>query len=245
MYVVLDRTIALFEQNASRVWELLELSSRFRTSIGEETVTDLLALEFARAKLPTVRIRKFTKKQESQSGADIEVCFRSGNSWAIQAKRLIAVDSPVGSDYYRLQHNSQNGRQIDSLLAYSRSIPQCAAYYAFYNWTPSATKKHWHCARTFDASQLGVSMLSASIIDSNHLGRRGGRTFDSIHTTQQTRPWRCLLADQFQTSKHSVTRASATSQRYDAALRSIDDRFASAPVDGTWPTWMILVDDLG
>lgn len=89
----------------------------------EETITESLLLELARAQ-PRVKIRTFTRAEESRTtGADFAWWWEGEHQWfgaLVQAKRLVPQGSDFGYDFgYRPRRTDARPtpeRQIDLLL---------------------------------------------------------------------------------------------------------------------------------
>ena len=82
-----------FSRLAIKTWFDLANSSSFGNDLrlGEESITDFLLLDIACAHSQEMRVHKYTKKEESRSGADWLWCFGHDNRWfliRVQAKKL-------------------------------------------------------------------------------------------------------------------------------------------------------------
>ena len=178
---------------SSDTWRRLGRAHLLGARLGEETLTDLLALEMLHFQNSNAfRVFHPTRHQESCWGADLLVWIRrrSGLSrfLAIQAKKLY----PNGS-YTALNHHVSPGvRQIDLLDAFAhqyRAIPLYLLYNHFDSGNPAS---YWHCCKPFDIEQLGCTLVPSWKID-RAIKRRGQRTFTAIHGTAPSRPWRCAF----------------------------------------------------
>lgn len=174
------------EAIARCTWRLLEDATSLGASIGEETLTDLLAI---RVKRDNHTVTQFTKASESRTGVDIELEVWLGNArmgWtrlAIQAKKL-----DVRSRRYRsLDHKNSTGRQIDMLEKYAkhwRAIP----LYLLYNWKEDAGM-YWHCSRPLEIEQMGCTVAPLIVIKR---AIQGSKRFNDIHRNPSVFPLGCL-----------------------------------------------------
>ena len=174
------------EAIARCTWHLLREAASVGASIGEETLTDLLAI---RLKRDNHKVMQFTKARESRTGVDIELEVWLGNTrigWtrlAIQAKKL-----DVRSRRYRsLDHKNSTGRQIDMLENYANcygAIP----LYLLYNWKEDAYK-YWHCSRPVDIEQMGCTVAPLDVIKK---AVQHTKFFNDIHNNTSVFPLRCL-----------------------------------------------------
>lgn len=172
------------EAIARCTWRLLGDAASLGASIGEETLTDLLAIKIKR---DNHKVFQFTKARESHTGVDIEVWL--GNTrigWtrlAIQAKKL-----DVRSRRYRsLDYKNSTGRQIAMLEQYAkywRAIP----LYLLYNWKEGADR-YWHCSRPVDIEQMGCTVAPLTVIKK---AVQHTKFFDDIHSNSSVFPLRCL-----------------------------------------------------
>ena len=183
------------EQIAKATWQRLEQARRHDVRLGEETLTDLLALEWARSDEDYYRLFQTTKADEAIHGTDLELRIRVGQSdaivVAIQAKKLNR--STERYDSLNTFVGKTANRQIDVLEDYARQI-QATPLYLLYNHAQvldAAT--YWHCGRDVDEQQLGCTLTPSSTIRDVISWPRGRRSFHWIHSRPCAIPWRCLF----------------------------------------------------
>ena len=192
-----ESTIA--ERIAESTWNRLRGAQRLREAqrlyvrLGEETLTDLLVLDFLVSAPNNIKFFQTTKPQEAVQGTDLVVCVRrSANKadiYAVQAKRL-----GVAGRYDSLNHRSGNRHQINILEDYageSKAIP----LYLLFNHVDDEDLKaeYWHCCQQADKRQFGCTLVPSWRIR-DAISKRGYRTFDYIHSDRAALPWRCAFA---------------------------------------------------
>ena len=190
------RTVA--EQIAEDTWQRMKYARLFDVRLGEETLTDILALEWARYSSKTSspsRLFQTTKMDEAVRGTDLEIYVHVGNRRAIilavQAKKL---DKSTGR-YLTLNANAgkNNGRQINVLEMYAHQI-EAIPLYLLYNYVDSFNSQMtWHCRREPDRTQMGCTLVPSRRIHDVLGWPRGRRSFNCIHTFSDAVPWRCVL----------------------------------------------------
>ncbi len=179
------------EEIAEGAWERMQYSLRYDVRLGEETLTELLLLDFVSG-MPAQRFRlyQFTKQEESQFGADIEIVVKDGGQvvvLAIQAKKL----SRCGRyDSLNARAGGTNRHQIDVLEDYSGQIGAIPVY-LLYNHTDKP-RSSWHCCQKLDEKQLSCTLVPSWEIR-RAIEKRGSRTFDAVHSSHSALPWRCLF----------------------------------------------------
>ena len=188
-----ESTVA--ERIAESTWHRLGASRDLRVRLGEETLTDLLVLDFSMS-VPRHKIKfiQTTKNDEAKQGTDLVVYVRrdanKADIYAVQAKRLC-----VTRRYDSLNHRSSNGHQINVLEDYageSKAIP----LYLLFNHVDDKDLKsdYWHCCQqTRDKRQFGCTLVPSWRIR-NAISMRGCRTFNYIHSDSAALPWRCAFA---------------------------------------------------
>ena len=186
------------EKIAEDTWQRMKYAQLFDVRLGEETLTDILALEWARysskTSLPS-RLFQTTKVKEAVRGTDLLIYVHVGNRRAIilavQAKK---IDKSTGR-YLKLNANAgkNNGRQIDVLEKYARRIGAIPLY-LLYNYVDSFNSQMtWHCCRKPDRTQMGCTLVPSCRIHDVLGWPRGRRNFDGIHIFADAVPWRCIL----------------------------------------------------
>ena len=103
-----NNTVA--ERIAESTWNRLRESRRLHVRLGEETLTDLLILDFlVSAPSHNIRFIQTTKPKEAVQGTDLEIWVRYGGNaadiYAVQAKKLHE------GNYNCLNVRSDNGHQ--------------------------------------------------------------------------------------------------------------------------------------
>ena len=180
------------EQVSEDVWARLKQSRKLVVRLGEETLTDILTLDFTRlAGRHRVKVFQTPKLREAKTGTDLEVSVNIGGGkafkYAIQAKKLYP-----GGRYPHLKSKvGRSGRlQLDVLEHYAKTngvLP----YYLLFNYVDQVVKtQHWHCCQSLDENQLGCTL-----VPSWHVRRateqRGCRTFAFLHSIPEALPFRC------------------------------------------------------
>lgn len=179
------------EMIAEGAWDRMQYSLRYDIRLGEETLTELLLLDFVNG-MPAQRFRlyQFTKQEESRYGADIEIVVEDGGRavvFAVQAKKL----SRCGRyDSLNAKTSGTNRHQIDVLENYSSQIG-AIPFYLLYNHTDKP-QQSWHCCQKFDEKQLSCTLVPSWEIR-RAINKRGSRTFDAVHSRKSALPWRCLF----------------------------------------------------
>ena len=180
-----SNTIA--ERIAESVWNRLGESWRLHVRLGEETLTDLLVLDFSTSALShNIKLLQTTKPQEAVQGTDLVVCVRRGTNnadiYAIQAKKL-----------HRRRYNCLDGTQMNTLENYARKSRAIPLYLLFNHVDYRVLNpSYWHCCQPRDERQFGCTLVPSWRIReaiSNH----GCRTFGYIHSDRAALPWRCAF----------------------------------------------------
>ena len=209
------------ERIAADTWERLKLSRGLKTRLGEETLTDLLVLDFVRLMGCRARLFQSTKLQESKRGTDLEIRIHAGGNRAIafvlQAKKLNRDERYVG---FKAKVNSTNSLQLKILEEYAESV-RAVPLYLLYNYVcRDELGSYWNCRGRPDeeVEQLGCTVVPSRIIRRSGC-KRGRSNFDWIHKSKLALPWRCLFNCPHQCAL-----------RYDSEYIK--------PVDGGWPYWL-------
>ena len=238
------------EKIAADTWERLKLSRDLRVRLGEETLTDLLALDFTRSMKDNARLFQCTKPQESVVGTDLWILIYAGSNralaFAVQAKKLYPSNR---YEHLNARVKSSGPFQIDILEEFSGSVGAIPLYLLYNHADLENTFPYWHCCQCLDVGQLGCTLVPSWIIRqaiSNH----GYRNFKRIHESRAALPWRCLFyCPQGRTHLISLIRGSirdfidhAHTDRPSDEVKNYDwVRFE--PVDGGWPDWLWSRDD--
>ncbi len=248
---ILEKTLA--GKIAEDTWWRIKQSWDWGFRLGEETLTDLLVLDFMRFKPSHYRLFQSTKRGESQRGTDLEIRIFSGGNQAavftVQAKKLYQSSKPSQSEgYYHLKAKVKSGSfQIDILEEYSREVGAIPLYllYNYVEW--QKVERFWHCCRFPDERQLGCTLTpSWKIRQAISTPRR--RSFACLHETRGTLPWRCLFDCPQRHSRRLLPAAHRSLSVFHEAFPPSGDeerynwvRFE--PVDGAWPEWLWSRDD--
>ena len=186
------------EQIAEDTWQRMKYARLLDVRLGEETLTDILALEWARYSSKTglqSRLFQTTKVDEAVKGTDLEIYFHVGNHRAIiLAVQVKKLDKSTGR-YLKLNANAgkNNRRQIDVLEMYAHRIGAIPLY-LLYNYVDSFNSQMtWHCRRQPDRTQMGCTLVPSCRIHDVLSWPRGRRNFDGIHIFADAVPWRCIL----------------------------------------------------
>lgn len=182
------RTYETFELLAKTTWRLIRDSELNRISMGEDAITSYHLTAIAAARPQNV-LYEDTRVDESRKGCDFELWvgsdFLGWHRYAIQAKKI----KPATGRYEALGHKVGGVRQIDVLKKYAHTN-NATPLYCFYNFSSSPAKSN--CTDPADIEQLGCSIATVASIEAA-LKKRGGRSFQFIHSQPSTLPWRCLV----------------------------------------------------
>ena len=161
---------------------------------GEETITDLLMMDLYIQGSTVALFKQTSKPDEAMWGTDFELWLGSDRlGWfrfAIQAKKLdLRTDR-----YASLTQSNINGKQIDLLERYAERN-RAAPLYCLYNHTDEGdVDDHWHCCTPpADLKELGCSVTPLANIGTA-IDEWGGKNFHSIHSNENTLPWKCLVS---------------------------------------------------
>lgn len=185
-----------FEDITRRIWSDINLSNRYRTIYGEETITDSILLELAKQNYFNIRILQTPKLSEAIKGTDWEWYVGSYKygwiRYAIQAKKLNPKTYIYDSLYHKVGNKTNNSYQMDILRTFSNANG-AVALYNFYNYFPNATKvDHWNCSKDFEKELLGWTFTPLKNVELA-IKTNGNRTFDKIHHFKESLPIRCLF----------------------------------------------------
>ena len=237
------------EKIAKDTWERIKQSRSWdvQVRIGEETLTDLLVLDFIRLMKSRAKVFQSTKTQESKQGTDLEIRIHAGGNradvFAVQAKKLYRSER---YDHLNARVKSSDFFQIDILETYSQSVGAIPLYLLYNYVDRDKIQPYWHCCQCLDERQLGCTLVPSWDIH-KAISKRGHRNFNSIHTSCAALPWRCLF-DCPQGREHQLLSAVCRSLSMFQSSPPSDDapnyawvRFE--PVAGGWPEWLWYRDD--
>lgn len=168
-------------KEAGRVWREKAKAQQLGLFMNEETVTETILLQLAvQFQASGLRVRPFTKAQETKNGADWEFWFAQGSraiGLRVQAKRLF----PTGI-YASLK---PSGTQTHILIQKSG---RCHPVFVFYNdhQTYPASEPQCLCGDYYGPSYRGCTLASAQTI-------RRQKSNDASKLAELTIPWHCLL----------------------------------------------------
>ena len=226
------------EQIAEDTWGRLKQSWDVQVRLGEETLTDLLILDFTRSMEGRTRLFQSTKSQESRRGTDLEIRIHAGGNraaaFAVQAKKLDQADGR-----YRLDAKAKS--QLDILETYSQSV-RAIPLYLLYNYVNRyEIQPYWHCCQCLDERQLGCTLVPSWNIRQAIQVR--AKKFDAIHTSCAALPWRCLFDCRAGRDHRFLPAACRSLSAFPGSFLPLDDVqnydwVHFEPVDGGWPDWM-------
>ncbi len=177
---------------SGETWERLRDAMNLSVSFGEETITDLLALDINRKGLNTTTFEQISKPVEAYIGADYDWWVGHDHiGWirlAVQAKKLV-----LDRQQYNFRHaNKSNVQQIDLLERYARKV-RALPIYCLYNYSNNVNSEgHWRCClRPFEEKDMGCT-----VVPSRTIGKlvRGCKNFNHLHRFGGAIPWRCLAS---------------------------------------------------
>ena len=228
------------EQIAEDTWGRLKQARDVQVRLGEETLTDLLILDFTRSMKGRTRLFQSTKSQESRRGTDLEIRIHAGGNrataFAVQAKKL-----DQAKEHYRLDTKAKS--QLDILETYSRSV-RAIPFYLLYNYVARhKIQPYWHCCQCPDERQLGCSLVPSWNIRQAIQVR--AKKFDAIHTSCAALPWRCLFDCRAGGDHRLLPAARRSLSAFPGSFLPLDvddvqnyDWVQFQPVAGGWPEWM-------
>ena len=232
------------ERISEDTWNRLKQAQEFEVRLGEETLTDILSLDFARlAGTHEIKLFQTPKPEEARKGTDLEVFLNTGGGatirYAIQAKKLypdkgyIHINAKAG----------KSGRfQIDVLEDHSRHVGAIPLYLLFNYIDHAEASRCWNCCKcAVDEKQLGCTLVPSWYIR-EAIGRRGCRTFDFLHSGLEALPLRC----RFDCPNRSPWEIKFEPQRHHLPLLTdIDAAYPTPyswvnfePRDRDWPEWL-------
>lgn len=226
--------ISLLEELSEATWQRLGEARRLDVRFGEETLTDLIALEWARSNSTHLKLHQTTKADEAIRGTDIEVRVGVGRGaaivLAIQAKRLHM--STARYDSLNPLVGNTGRRQIDVFETYAKQVG-AKPLYLLYNYVNTfGGQSVWHCERPLEKQQLGCTLVPLARVREVLGVPRGRRTFPAIHTSPDAIPWRCIECPRGLDPKLPCTKSMDERSRL-LVLADVAD--AS---EGAWPEWL-------
>ena len=191
-----NNTVAakIAERIAESAWHRLGASRDLDVRLGEETLTDLLVLDFSMS-VPRHKIKFIptTKPKEAVQGTDLVVYVRRDTNkadiYAVQAKRLYERSY----NCLNAQSGSSNGHQINILEDYAMALRAIPLYLLFNHVDDKDSDSAWQCCQTIDKRQFGCTLVPSWRVR-DAISTRGCRTFKYIHSDLAALPWRCAFA---------------------------------------------------
>ena len=195
-----------FREEAFRVWTEMSEAEKFNIARQEETITEDLLLNLARKHNGRgLKIKSFSKKEESANGADWAFWFSDGMSKdigvRIQAKRLYKDDGRYTSLFHQSDTQKKSSRGTDTpnqcevLLNHRDSL---IPVYTFYNSDvldishamSGHEKVDWasRCWFPYWSPEWGISAASPLAVKKVGWGRQRNRPGDFPMV-----PWHCLI----------------------------------------------------
>jgi hypothetical protein len=192
-------------KEAGRIWREKARAESLGLFMNEETITETLLLNLAkRFQGKTVRVRPFTKAEETKNGADWEFWFMEGQQAVglrIQAKRLY----PSG------RYDALYPKRAQTKALMSKS-GDCFPVFIFYNDSQSYDfiEPNCCCRNWRGRSHLGCTAASAYTV-----ARRNNK--DAAKLAPYTIPWHCLLCPK--RSSHGASLPEVVSSCLNALLQ--------------------------
>ncbi|NJN61759.1 MAG: hypothetical protein HC795_09725 [Coleofasciculaceae cyanobacterium RL_1_1] len=206
----------LFEELASRTWEVIPLTKKLNISYGEKSITSHNLLEISRRKYGTIRVIETPGGQpESKTGLDWEFWIQYKDGWrrfAVQAKKVKVNKTKYYYDFgYLVGTGASKKRQFDILKQYANANNSIPLYCLYNNLSldphasPHIDKKiledDWRCSQEFEVEQLGCTFVRVSknlekiVYVVPGKGGTWSSPFQDIYKACKVYPWRCLLCD--------------------------------------------------
>jgi hypothetical protein len=214
-----------FEEITRRIWTDINLSNRYGTIYGEETITDSILLELVKQNYFNIRILQTPKNLEAVKGTDWEWFVGSYKfgwiRYAIQAKKLNLSTNKYDNIKHKVGQPPNDDYQINLLRTFANANG-AVPLYNFYNYAPAATQAdHWQCSKAFDRELLGWTFTTLTNVETA-IKTRGSRTFDKIHRLKVTLPIRCLFTcPYFKALYHDQSKIEATGNFFGESFRKV------------------------
>ena len=161
----LDSLDSLLATLSGETWERLQDAMNLSVSFGEETITDLLALDMSRKGLKTTMFEQISKPVEAYIGTDYDWWVDHDDiGWirlAVQAKKLV-----LDRQQYNFRHaNTSTVQQIDLLERYAKKV-RALPFYCLYNYSNNVNSQdHWRCdLRPFEENDLGCTVVPSRAV---------------------------------------------------------------------------------
>lgn len=177
-------------KNSQWAWDKLREAKKCKFQIGEESITDLLVLNFKKWGKGKIVVNTFTRHKEAINGSDWEWWFTGpSGKWLgmrIQAKVL----NLISEKYEHLHYSNKNGKQVDLLINDARKNSLIPLYFMYTNWSPGCYRPGWKC-KTYRSSvwHYGASMLNPKVV--KKLEKRNKTRLKSV--INDLRPMHCIF----------------------------------------------------
>lgn len=181
----------IFEELAEATWDRIRFGERLDCPQQEETITDINLLDLKRARLANVHVRKVGRKKEARTGLDWEWWIGSDRTgwwrYAVQAKKVNELRR-----YGSLRKKVRGRFQLHILESYAR-LKGCVPLYCLYNFSSLPNNSsYWNCNLSYDEPQLGCTVARLDVVK-QAFRKRAPKTFEALHLSKATLPWRCLI----------------------------------------------------
>ena len=225
-------------------WNRLKQAQAFEVRLGEETLTDILTLDFARlAGKHEIRLFQTPKPKEAKQGTDLEVFLNTGRGttirYAIQAKKLYPRK---GYTHINAKAGKSSRSQIDVLEDHAKRVG-AIPFYLLYNYINHAEASGcWNCCQCLvDEKQLGCTLVPSWHIR-EAIRLRGCRTFDFLHSYPEALPLRCRFdcpnrlpwKFEFRPGRVLLPSNADIDEAYPAPYGWVNFE----PREGDWPEWL-------
>ncbi len=232
------------ERISEDTWNRLKQAQELEVRLGEETLTDILSLDFARlAGTHEIKLFQTLKPEEARKGTDLEVFLNTGGGatirYAIQAKKLypdkgyIHINAKAG----------KSGRfQIDVLEDHAKCVGAIPFYLLFNYIDHAEASEYWNCCKcAVDEKQLGCTLVPSWHIR-EAICQRGCRTFHFLHSDPESLPLRCRFECpnglpwevKFESQRHHLPLFPDIDVAYPAPYSWVNFE----PRDRDWPEWL-------
>jgi hypothetical protein len=185
----------MFQLLARWVWFTLQEAEQSRTSVGEESITDMLLLTLAYYCQKQVTVHKFKRNEESTNGADWEWWIKKNNTWLpmrVQAKRIdVDTQSYPQLDKKGKGRTGRQKLQVNCLIDKAQNLgnggPRQIPIYCFYNY--------FHTNNVPDTNNIEYGCAVASAYKIKKLIRPKPVKRHRDDVSQILHPWHKLVCD--------------------------------------------------
>ena len=156
------------------VWNQLRYAKKYKTGIGEESITDFFVLNFKRWSPPGFAIKTFTRREEAVNGSDWEWWFGSKGKWLGMRVQAKVIDQRLFFEYSHLHYQSKEQkksgkRQADYLIENAEAKQLIPIFCLYSYWSPETQTllKRIYKKSGFRMTEFGASILSAYHVQSH------------------------------------------------------------------------------